>query len=545
MNAPPLHQIQVQFPIIDDLADEFALLMVDVNKELHSLSPDRLQGLKVLVEEKLKSKETPITIPSSADELISTISKYWNCLSFEFVQLVVQYLGKETLQAQLKGYEESLRRKAEILLTQCREKHITPRAPPGCISMKITVDVDPYSFSLHRILEIKDFLVHRIGMDIVLFTGFLPCCIILHFCILEDDMETAVRKLNAHKLELRAMQVVTIEVGDVIVYHDALLERPPSIAAVCSKIDDLAVAMGNEGPIVSKVPEFVLAVSAGVQNARDVLKEINEEIKKSLPVKTALREVKSVVEITCGLLDKVNDVFCYCQGDAMTDAIQGLSCSPPDLKPLHNLMDHLRKLLAHLVEETKYSELMGACNAAIHSCTEAEELCASMKSKRKFAHRAVTAGVVAGGTAAATGAVMAGGFTASVVAGAFTFGIGFIAGMAITAVTTSAIGLGTAALARPYGIEFGEQEANFKRISENVGIVKRSSCDFKVDMTNVHATVERIETQVDNVHSVDKESAKLIIDSLNHLKMVCAASYDETTRTKDDMRKIKDRAAKM
>ena len=82
--------------------------MVDVNKELHSLSPNRLQGLKVLVEEKLKSKGTSITIPSSADKLISTISKYWNCLSFEFAKLVVQYLGKEMLQAQLKRYEESL-----------------------------------------------------------------------------------------------------------------------------------------------------------------------------------------------------------------------------------------------------------------------------------------------------------------------------------------------------------------------------------------------------------------------------------------------------
>ena len=523
--------------------------MVDVNKELHSLSPNRLQGLKVLVEEKLKSKGTSITIPSSADKLISTISKYWNCLSFEFAKLVVQYLGKETLQAQLKRYEESLRRKAEILLTQCREKHITPRAPPGCFSMKITVDEDPYSFSLHRILKIKDFLVHRIGVDIALFAGFLLGSIILHFCILEDDMETAVRQLYTHKLELRAMQVVTIEVHDVIVYRDAPIERPPSIVAVSRNIDDLAVAMETGGPIVSKSPEFVLAMSDVVQNARDVLKEINEEIKKSLPVKTALREVKSVVEITCGLLDKVDDVFCYGQGDAMTDAIQGLSCSPPDLKPVHNLMGLLRKLLAHLAEETKYSELMGACNAAIHSCTKAEELCARMKCKpkRKVMRRAVTAGLLAGGTAAVTGTVLAGGIAASVFAGAFTFGISFFAGMAVTAVATSYIGLETAALARRHmhGIEFEVRRANFKKISENFGILKRSSCDFKMDMTQIHATVERIETQVDNVHSVDKESAKLMIDSLNHLKMVCAASYDKTTRRKDDMRKIKELAAKI
>ena len=140
---------------------------------MRSLSASRLQGLRALLEEKLKSKGTPIAIPSSADKLMNFISQYWDYLSFEFAQLVVRYLGKEDLQEQLQRYEESLRRKAKILLTQCREKNITPRAPPGCFSMKITMDEDPYSFSLHRILEIKDFLVHRIGMDMALFTGWM------------------------------------------------------------------------------------------------------------------------------------------------------------------------------------------------------------------------------------------------------------------------------------------------------------------------------------------------------------------------------------
>ena len=265
MNAPPLFQTQVQFPMIDELADDFAILIVNVKRKLRSLSDSQLQEIKELVEEKLKSKGAPIAIPSSADRLINFISQYWDFLSFEFAQLVVRYLGNEDLQEQLKRYEESLRSKAEILLIQCREKHITPRAPPGCVSMKITVDEDPYSFSLHRILEIKDFLVYRIGVNISLFAGFRLGSIILHFCILGDDMETAVGQLYAHKSELRAMQVVVIEVGNVIVYHDAPNERPPpSMAAVGRKIDDLAVAMETGGPIVCKVPAFGSAVSAVV-----------------------------------------------------------------------------------------------------------------------------------------------------------------------------------------------------------------------------------------------------------------------------------------
>ena len=263
------------------------MLIVDVEEEMRSLSPKRLQGLKALIKEKLKSKGTASTVPSSADELISTISDYWDCLSFEFARLVVRYLGKEELQTQLKRYEETLQKKAEMLLTQCKTKNITPRVPPGCVSMKITVDIDPYSFSLHRLLKTRDFLVHRIGMDIALFTGWKSGSIFLHFCILEDDKKTAVRQLQEHKLELelelRAMQVVAIEVGDVIVYRDTPIERPSSIAVVNRKIDDLTVTMETGGPIVSKVPAFGSAVSTVVGNALGFLRAVQEEV-KNIPI---------------------------------------------------------------------------------------------------------------------------------------------------------------------------------------------------------------------------------------------------------------------
>ena len=351
MNAPPLSQTQVQFPIIDELADDFAILIAGVNRKVHSLSASRLQGLKALFEEKLKSKGVPITIPSSADELISTISQYWDCLNIEFAQLVVRYLGKKDLQTQMKRYEENLQKKAKILLTQCREKNITPRAPPGCFNMKITVDEDPYSFSLHRILEFKDFLVHRIGMDIALFTGWDCGSIILHFCILEDDMETAVRQLYAHKLELRDMQVVAIEVGDVIVYRDAPIERPPSIAAVSSKIDDQAVAMETEGPIfplavirktidelakcfkqgnnlIDNMQEFGARLEVAIEKTLNVPGEIhNEEIKHIYQVESALDALVVVAQKAFAFFDKVDNVIWYCGSDSMAAAREELRSS--------------------------------------------------------------------------------------------------------------------------------------------------------------------------------------------------------------------------
>ena len=548
---PPLSQTQVQFPIIDDLADDFALLIVVLKRELRSLSDSQLQDVKELVEEKLKSKRISITIPSSAVKLISTISQYWNFLSFEIVQLVVRHLGKKELHEQLQTYEENLQKKAEVLLTQCKKENITPRAPPGCFSMTITVDEDPYSFSLQRILEIKDFLVHRIGMDIALFTGFHLGSIILHFCILEDDMETAVHQLNVHKLELRAMQVVAIEVGDVIVYRNAPIERPPSIAAVSSQIDDLAVATETGGPIpqsindlantvevgspvVSKLQEFAPVVVTVTQQVMVVLEEIDdEEIKHNYKVRAALHNLKLVFEAAYAFLDKVDDVFYYCQSNSMSSVIQELNRPHPNLQSLHDLMDHLGNLLAKA--ETKYSELVGACNAAIQSCREAEIVCARMEKesrRKKVAARGVggtaAGATLAGGTAAAAGGVVATGVAASAVAGVLMLGIGAIVhvGLAITAshCCSGWRSIGTAVATHHIASKYAKSAAAFKRICEDFDTLLHFAFSLKEEVAQVHTVLENVAAQVNSIlYSVDRTNMSLIRDSVTLQNTVCIA----------------------
>ena len=326
-------------------------------------------------------------------------------------------------------------------------------------------------------------------------------------------METAVRQLYSHKLELRAMQVVVIEVGDVIVYHDAPIERPPSMAAVGRKIDDLAVAMETGGTIVSKVPKFGSAVSDVVGNALGFLGGVREEVKNIPQVKTALREVKSGVEIASCFLDKVIDIFYYCQSDAIAAAIKGLSCLVPDLMPLRILMGLLGKSLAQAA--TNYSQLEVACNAAIRSCSD-EELPAQM-SRFELLQRGMV-GMV-GATAATIG-------TTAAVAGLLTGGIG---SLVIGGVYAAA---GTAVLY----VATRSTKTAFSRISGNFDSLKNVASDFRAGVTHVHATVKEIATQVGNISGVDKLSVKLMIESLEHLKMVCAASYDNIARSKEDVR---------
>ena len=204
----------IQFPIIDKLSDEFSLLAAAIDIAVHRLNQDRLSGLKSCIAAKLKAKYLPSQGPlhNTADELMSTLQNCWDYLSFEFAQLVVQYLGDEGLQRQMRIYEKNVPLKVQKTIEECKQRAVRPEPPPNYVPLCVTVNVDPHSYSLHHILKMKNFLVHEIGIDEALFKGWSEGSITLHFYINVEDVETAKNRLQTHLKELQDLQVTRVEV---------------------------------------------------------------------------------------------------------------------------------------------------------------------------------------------------------------------------------------------------------------------------------------------------------------------------------------------
>lgn len=218
----------MQYPIIDDLSTEFALLAAKIHSAVHELNRNRLRELKTCFEMKLKSKDPAgqsFILPSTADELMKAIQLYWDFLNFEFAQLVVKYLEDESLQKQMRNYEENVRLKVLATLEECRKRHIQLKCPPNCVPMSITENMDAHSYSLQRILDMKDFLVHQIGLDIALFAGWTDGSITLNFYITEEDVKTAEHWLVEHSAELQTFHVTRLEVIGRI-YLDLPCRKP-------------------------------------------------------------------------------------------------------------------------------------------------------------------------------------------------------------------------------------------------------------------------------------------------------------------------------
>ena len=163
----------IQFPIIDELSDEFALLAAKIDIAVHELNQHRLSGLKTSIAAKLKTKYLPSQglLHCTADELTSTLHKYWDYLNFEFAQLVVDYLRDDELQKQMGIYKENVKLKVLRTIEECRQRGVQPEPPPNAV-MSISVNVEPLSYSLYHILQAKYFLMQRIGLSAALFAGF-------------------------------------------------------------------------------------------------------------------------------------------------------------------------------------------------------------------------------------------------------------------------------------------------------------------------------------------------------------------------------------
>ena len=228
-----------------------------------------------------------------------------------------------------------------------------------------------------------------------------------------------------------------------------------------------------------------------------------------------------------------------------------MSCLPPDLSPLRDLLSLLGKSLE--IAESKYSELVEACNVAGQSFHEAAEMCArtckvtdSQKKKRvtKGVGETVADVTLAGGTTAAAGGVVAGGVAISAIAGALTFGVGSIVGLGVTAlavgvvgVSSVAAGVGTAVATDRIAKKYQESEDNFRRIRAEFDALLGFAYDLKEGVAQVHTTQVNISAKVNDVKdSTDKENIALIKETLKHLQKACTDTYATTSACRDEVK---------
>ena len=328
--------------------------------------------------------------------------------------------------------------------------------------------------------------------------------------------------------------------------------------ALSQRRDGRTDAVNSEGRMVFIFVVLSSAVVNAAQNVQAILLEVgNKQIKGIQQVKETLRNLISFAGIANAFLDKVAAMLYYCQSDSVA-AVEGLNSLPPNLDTVPDWLGLLDKLATEAIN--KHSELADAYKTARDHCRVAAEVCAHMareSQRKKRATRGIggtaAGAALAGGTAAAAGGVVATGVAISAIAGVFTLGIGTIVGLGITAVTGTAVGVtgvaagvATAVVTHCIASDYAKSEAAFRKICGEFDALLDFAYDLRGGVAQVHATLEDTAAQVSNIsYCVDRTNIPLTKDSVKRLKMMCAASSDNISRSREDVRgKIEELRAK-
>ena len=222
---------------MEKLIKLFSKLVGHIAEAVRQLNDDRLSGLIECINAQLSGKRIAERVPHhvNAAELIGFLQDYWSYLNFDFAELVINYLENDNLRKEFKSYMKQLRKDVKTTLQQCKKKQIQLHPPPNCQSMLIEVTSNSLCYSLEDILQVKEFLINRLGLKPALFSGFLNGSIILYFYITMEDVEIAQHGLKKHMEELQTLQVTEVKVLGNFCFHVEVrvLERTKLCMYVC------------------------------------------------------------------------------------------------------------------------------------------------------------------------------------------------------------------------------------------------------------------------------------------------------------------------
>ena len=186
---------------------------------------------------------------------------------------------------------------------------------------------------------------------------------------------------------------------------------------------------------------------------------------------------------------------------------QQLQCQPPNQQPLKYYICELEQTIGRV--KPCYGEFLSACNTATELTNEAIE---TIENKAIAARTKKRAARVVGGTA--TSALVAlgvgTGITLSIVAGVFTFGVGTIVGLSITAaaVPAAAVGFGgaSAAVTAHIASDYEETETAFRLQKGSVASLQKIRAKMQQAVQKIHRIVEEIEADINFIkNSMDNQ----------------------------------------
>ena len=292
--------------------------------------------------------------------------------------------------------------------------------------------------------------------------------------------------------------------------------------------------------ILKSLPENLVELASQLEDYLERIEStFSTALDRTFAVKIDCRndismDIKEAADKAHAFIDSVDDIFWNGKKEKRISEIQRAMPDERKYLPLiisflKEIKDNVRKAqLAYQEAHTAYNEVQRDAMRAADRCKE--------RAKEEEKKKDITIGV---GSTAAAGALVAGtagGVAASVVAGVFTFGIGTVIGLGVTAAASTlggaAIAGGTAVATHCIASEFKEKEEAFRDM-------QRAFDDIHYSCSRIIDSLDTIETELEEIpqYEVQKFESKEVAyhctrqttSAYFNSQVTCSEQYRKTT----------------
>lgn len=299
------------------------------------------------------------------------------------------------------------------------------------------------------------------------------------------------------------------------------------IRGVKETIDKLPILLESLRTFSDKV---VLAI----EKSRSV---IQSELKHEPTIMEACENLQIMAQNACSFVEKVDDLFKHGQSEARLERVKAaIGCN--DFNPLIAFVSDLQCYLRDAWQ--LYIEFDQASRVATCSCVRASENCRhrSGEARRDKKKTRIIGGTVAAGTISAG---IIGGVVVSVVAGVFTFGIGTVVGLSLTAagsfVAGAAVGTTTAVVTHVKASSYQKLVNVFTELDADFVSLGLIAEDMGRKATDVHMKLQLIKEHSINLKVSNHHDKASLCHSLDVLVKIFKETYRDSSECRNQVKK--------
>ena len=168
------------------------------------------------------------------EEAIDIIQRFVDPLDCRLVYQIVSALEDEQLSKAWDEYCQKSKQACRITLEQCRKVAIRPhRSPPSDITLGMQTKISPPDITIQKILQLKEFLITKVGLEESVFQGFASSAVALFFTVSRDRLPFLVRLLSCHQKALLDFSITTVFVPGEF-FYDVAKDQEYPCPKVCS-----------------------------------------------------------------------------------------------------------------------------------------------------------------------------------------------------------------------------------------------------------------------------------------------------------------------